>query len=266
MDLIVAGERIPVAVTERVETESPYTGRQLDTLEVEFRLLSVDARERFAEMLRDRDATVESESGKRYEASLRSQSYQDASPITHFTVELKEVEEIRATRVVIDGSLALVPDRYDERYDDGAIAIRLTTTTTEALTDQLEAAITGGEQYFPVVREGVQEEPLEVRFGRCLWEDQPDGSRKHFIVLVERSWDEERDRPPFKGPHEPEIRRLEEAVASLQSLVRDLADQLVAAGTLSAVDVDAISERTKAVAPPQLRQFDRAKDIDDFFR
>lgn len=265
IELVIDAESIEAAVVDRDETISPHTEATLAVVKVEFRTLGVAARNRVLEVLKQGEVTVGSVGGKLFKVAERSHSYQDGSDLTFFTLTLEETEVLNADRVVLDGSLALVPTRYREEYRDGAILVHFVATPGADESAELEAMLGEGRRYFPVVSEGVRDHLLDMRFGQCLYQDNQDGSRTHLLLLVQREYDEAGDDRQFPGFNEPEISRLKETVASLQELVAAMVERLMATGTLSAEDAEAIRSRGEAVGREGLRQFDRVEDVHEHF-
>ena len=245
---------------------SPHTGRNLAVLEVQCRFLSDEAsREAMSRALREGTVTVRSTDGRGFTVGNSTVTYTGDSPVTTVTMNLEENEQPMATAVRIGDRVTVTPERYKEEYREEAVFINMIVRTTGTHTDGLEAAINlrGDEEYFPVVREGLRAEPLAMRFGKCVWRDESDGSRLHYIVLVERSYDEARS--PFPGINEPELTRAQEAIASLQMVVDAFGHVIVNAGLMTAGDLSALRAQAENVTPAQLRQFDRTKYVDDFW-
>jgi hypothetical protein len=247
---------------------SPHTGRSLAVLEVQSRFLGVAAdREELSRSLRERTAKVRSADGRRFTVGSSSVMYTDESPVTTLTINLEEVEDLLATAVRIGDQVTLTPKRYREECREGAVCIEMIARTSGDATAALEAAIEqrGDARYLPVVREGVQAEPLTMRFGKCVWQQEDDGSRLNFLVLVEQSYDDDEERSKFVGINEPELTRALEAIASLQVTVDALLQTTVDAGLMPVADADALGAQARSVSRPRLRQFDRTDRIEDFW-
>ncbi len=243
---------------------SPHTGRSLHGMEAQFRTGTEAARDQVLEALAAGKVTAHTPDGATFKVTSRSHSYQQGSPFTTFTVSVDEVEDIACEAVVLGGSVELAPDEYRERIRQDTIIVEFTATTSGGDTEAFEALL-GQDRphYFPVVRRGVQDEPLRMRFGRCLYQNKDDGSRRHRVVLVQDDYDEQ-EKPPFRGFNEPEMRRVQDAVVVLQQTVDALVDRLVAAGALPAESAADVRERYQEVRRGALRQFDRTEDEDDF--
>jgi hypothetical protein len=263
IELEIAGGHVTAAVTHDEQEISPHTGRPVRRVEAQFHTGSEATREQVVNALSSGEIRVRTPDGANFRVTRRSHSYEQGSQVTTFTVVLDEIEELACDAVVLDGSLELVPDQYQEQFKDNAIIIELTTTTFSADTEAFENLLDRDRpQYFPVVRRGVQDHALRMRFGRCLFHDNADGSRRHKVLLVQDTYDEREDQQ-FKGFNWPEMQRVQEAVVVLQQTVEGLLDRLVAAGTLSSDDSEAIRDGAQEVSQRQLRQFDRTADEHD---
>ncbi len=262
IELEVAEEHVTAAVIHEEQENSPHTGRPVRRVEAQFRTGSEAARERVVDALSSGEIKAQTPDPANFKVTGHSHSYEQGSQVTTFTLVLDEIEELACDAVVLDGSLELVPDQYQEQFEDNAIIIELTTTTSSADTEAFENFL-GHDRphYFPVVRRGVQDHALRMRFGRCLFHDNADGSRRHKIVLVQDTYDEGENQR-FKGFNWPEVQRVQEAVVVLQQTVEGLLDRLVAAGTLSSDDSEAIRDGAQEVTQRQLRQFDRTAEHD----
>lgn len=263
IELEVAEGHVTAAVIHEEQETSPHTGRPLRRMEAQFRTGSEAARSEVVDSLSSGEIKARTPDSATFKVTRHSHSYEQRSQVTTFTVVLDEIEELACDAIVLDRSLELVPDQYQEQFEDNAIIIELTTTTSSADTEAFENLLDHDRpHYFPVVRRGIQDHALKMRFGRCLFHDNADGSRRHKIVLVQDTYDE-RENQQFKGFNWPEMQRVQEAVVVLQQTVEGLLDRLVAAGTLSSDDSEAIREGAREMTQRQLRQFDRTADEHD---
>ena len=256
---------VSAAVLDRQEEDSPHTGRAIRRLEVQFRTGSEQAREHVSAALSAGKVTGTSDDGATFTVANHSHSYQHGSDVTTFTVTVEEVEPLSCDRVVLDGAVELVPEQYQEEFRDGAVGVYLTATTLGPETEAFEALLLDHDppHYFLVVRHGISETPMTMRFGRCLYRDRDDGTREHKVVLVQDVYDD-RDELPFKGFHQPEMRRAEEAIVALQGTVGRLLDVLVASDVLRKEQAAAVRDDASLDVRRARRQFDRSEDDDDF--
>jgi hypothetical protein len=162
------------------------------------------------------------------------------------TAELREVEEIQADRIEAFG-LSLKPTYYNEE--------------DEVLEREIQAE--RDDPYFDVRRAGVSDEPIRMRFGRCLWEKTLEG-RAHLIHLVsERGDTEERQRGGPRQWFSPELGRIGQKAFVAAEGVEALLDELVTSGVLSPSAADTIRARAEAAPRERARELDEANDLND---
>lgn len=258
---LIAGAPVPSGILAEEHLESPHTGRRLQVITVEFRAISESARLTAAEAISN-GAILETADGRRFEVLTSSHRYTEGDPTTYFQLTAKEVEEIRATRLLLGGTAAVVPEKYKERADEQSIVIECITTVSAADAQALEGLLTSEQLYFPVIREGVRLEPLEMRFGQCRWSAADDGAVRHLLVLVDKSYDDRDETPMLLN--EPTLSRAIDAICDLQQIIDGLLERLVATGALTTADAATI-RRTSRDVPAQRRQFDRTDRLDDFW-
>jgi hypothetical protein len=214
------------------------------------------------------------EDERRFHVLRHGHSYSTTSPITTFELELEETEEVLATRLVLDSRVSMTPDRYLERLDEGALVIEALVSVSGDNDAALEALIIKGAadreaRYFPVIREGVQDEARPMRFGRCLWSKGEGDVTRHLLVLVDQSIDERDDSDSIgrRVLTEPQLTRALEAIVQLQAQVAQLVDRLVAAGLMSpdeATAFNAGSEKNPDLA--DFTQFARTPNVEEFWQ
>jgi hypothetical protein len=265
IDIIVDESKVAALVRSQDERVSPHTGRSLAILNVEARIATDKGRsDDIARSLREQSAAVRTADGRRFAVRSSSLMHIGQSPLTTVTMELEEVEDVIATAVVIGDSLRLVPERYREEYRNGAVILEMTVATAGEATIAFEEAHDGRVEgvYFPVIREGVQDEPLLMRFGHCVWQEREDGSRLHLIILVQDTYDANNNLK-LRGFNEPDLSRAKDAIVALQTIVDTLLRTIVDAGLMTSDQASALRRDSKNVSLQQLRQFDRADNIED---
>jgi hypothetical protein len=249
---------------------SPYTGHELRRVQVSFQVAAERSEAVNDELSAAREADQAlSADGSRWTVHESSHSYQDGSPSHSYRAELHEIEEpVKAERVEMLG-LSLVPSRYKEEADedDGTLVISFLVAVEAGDDAILESAIQDNRQsgeYFEAVRVGVSEEPLQVRFGRCLWRREEDG-RLHLLRLVGDSQVTDKDAGPWARLHQPQLRRSQKKIAALEDTVSGLIEQLEKAGVLDSGAAAAIGAGTADSWSRHVRDFDEAGDLESFF-
>jgi hypothetical protein len=244
---------------------SPHSGRRLRRVEIRFKTQEEDSKEVNRRLLRarDRDGALVDASGTQWLVTSNSYSFQNGGEVHSHHAELQELEELRVERLEFLG-LSVTPTVFEEEYDD-VIVISAIVEPDAELDAALEREITTSQQneelrYFDVVRVGISDEPLRMRFGRCLWSDQT-GNRTHLIRFVEASWDEEPERSGISRWFQPELRWAMRKSAEAEEAVAALLETLRSAGALSDDNVADIETRIAAAWEKRYREFDKAKDL-----
>lgn len=268
LHLLDAELKLPV---EELEPEpSPHTGRPLRRVRVWFRVSAEDSTTTADVLGRARDAehALISPDGSRWVVVSSSHSYTRGDRAHQHEAELREVEEIRAERLELLG-LTLAPTRYkEEAEEDGGLFISARVEPDPEVDAALEQEIVrerNEDLYFDVLRVGVSDTPVRVRFGRCLWQPTEHG-RAHLLRLVSEAGDsEERQHGYVPLLREPEFSIAAHKAAAAEEAFEALLDELKAAGTLSAEAIERIHVRVGQISKNQARDFDEARDLDQYF-
>lgn len=253
---------------------SAHTGRQLRRVAVEFRVPSERQDELDAELkaatgkdgnpLRGTDVNW-SVSNTRYSYTVGAQS-----DVRTYSLELQEAEDLRASAVEI-GGLTLIPSAYHEWIDDEGEHLVLTfvTETAEEQDQRLEELVLArdDEAYFDVIRRGVSDTAVRMRFGRCLWQEIAPGTKRHNLSLVADEGRQRSGSHPFALLNEPQLTRTTEATTANARALAVLLDELQAQGVLS----EEVADKVRAAAVPheitaqESRQFSRTYDLDQYW-
>ncbi|MFJ8351489.1 hypothetical protein ACIQ9J_35080 [Streptomyces sp. NPDC094153] len=207
--------------------------------------------------------------GTTWLVSSHSYSYTDnaQSLVYIHRLELQEVEELQASTVEVAG-LTLVPIQYNEDIDEEALLVFLIADVSGEEGERLEELIvTQEDQYVDVVRRGVSETPVRMRFGRCLWQQGEGDTRRHNLTLV--ADEGQPDRPlGLAAINQPQLgRAIEKTIANAKALDL-LVEQLRSQGVLT----EEVATNIKAAAlpheltPRESREFYRTSKIDEYWR
>lgn len=267
------GDTREVQAEELPSVTSAHTGRLLRRVALEFRVPGDRQEEVDAELksatgkdghpLRGADTTW-SVSDTRYSYTVGAQP-----DVCTYQLELQEAEELRASAVEI-GELVLVSSSYREWIDEdgGYLVLTFVTETAGEEDRRLEELILDrSERYLEVIRRGVSDTPVRMRFGRTLWQETDSGAKRHNLSLVADEGQEDSKQHPFALLNEPQLSRTTEAVAANTRALALLLDELEIQGGLSR---DALDKVRAAAVPHELtaqegRQFSKTSDLDQYW-
>ena len=104
-------------------------------------------------------------------------------------VEIIQIEELKTDILIIEGIENEVL-RYKEEFDNhnNAIIIQAVIKNTEEQRETINKTI-GNNKYFKVIRPGINNNILEMRFGKTIWSKHEDYIKRS-IVLVEKQFDD----------------------------------------------------------------------------
>ncbi len=185
---------------------STHTGKELLAISFQCNIRGDDNNQWFLNLLGlDKigvKLSLDDESSKYFRLNEKSCSYSDrddGQPIIYsHSVILKEMEMFDVKKIRIE-DLVIEPYQYSEKDDDGQIVITFKCAINDDIRNALIALLyghhIGGQQIrLDVIREGIDEHPRAMRFGRISWSQQ-DGELvyKYKIILVD--FDEKEHRP-----------------------------------------------------------------------
>ncbi|MGW4995202.1 hypothetical protein ACWEQ3_47830 [Streptomyces mirabilis] len=249
---------------------SAHTGRQLRRLELELRVpgdLQDDLESELKAAAAPGGQPLTGE-GSIWLVSSHSYAYTDnAQPLVYtHRLELQEVEKLQASTVEVAG-LPLVPIQYNEDIDEESLLVFLVTDASGEANERLEELIvTQRGRYVDVVRRGVSETPVRMRFGRCLWQQGEGDTRRHNLTLV--ADEGQPDRPlGIAAINQPQVDRSTEKTVATAKALDLLVEQLRAQGVLN----EEVATNIKAAALPreltsrESREFCRTSNIENYW-
>jgi hypothetical protein len=270
LPITLLGEGHHVPVEDLASETSPYTGRQLRRISISFNVSAEKSEEVNAELIAAREpAQAISGNGIQWRVLNSSYSYEEGAATHHHQAELVEIEEPPKAESIQMLGLSLRPREYREEIneDDGMLLISILTLAEGDDNTVLETAI--HEQramrgYFPVIRVGVSDDPIQVRFGRCLWKDEASG-RLHLLRLVADA-DVVREESAVLRIHQPELLLAQQKAAALEDMLSALLGKLGEAGVLSGAQAQEIRENADGSWRRHSRDFDEAANIERHFK
>ncbi len=264
--LVLLGQPIEVSAEELDSEISPHTGRSLRQVRVAFSVAAEksDKVSKALEKASTTEGALKGEDGSSWLVTGSSYSYSNDDPVHRYSVELREDEPVRAERLGLLG-FELKPTKYEEEARDGGIDIVARVEPDAATDEALERAITEerDEPYFDVLRIGVSEKTLRMRFGRCLWQ-KTDTGRAHLLRLVsEQGDDEERQRGLMLL--QPEFGHVARKAVAAEEAIDALLIELQSSSVLSEAAVSAIRSRADENLRKRWREFDETRDLNLHF-
>lgn len=173
------------------------------------------------------------EAGGRWSVIGWRRSHDSPDGLHTFTVELRELEELRPNRVEV-ADLEVRPVRYEETVESGALILTMRVHLNEDQMSMLRDLLQRddiADAYMPVLRVGLEERTRSMRFGKVLWQRGAGGVDAR-IVLVERTYDQQGH--PRRRLNEPELTHALTWVAVAAAEIDALFAELRTAGVLSA--------------------------------
>ncbi len=262
LDLVLLGQPHAADVDELKPETSRHSGKELRRVTTSFGVAAEESEALSAELAsaRDPENAIVSADGSRWRVANTSYSYQDGARVHRHSVELIEAEALDCAHLELLG-VTLEPSRYKEAFSGDSLMISARVEVNSETDAALEGELANrGGDYFDVVRTGISDTPIRMRFGRCFWQ-RSDHGRIHLLHLVSEAGDEDR----FLGFNEPEISHLQRKATRLEAAMDGLLEELTSSGVLSEAAVDAIRTRMDGAWRTRHREFDETPDVDRFF-
>lgn len=263
LDLTLGDLRAPVYVLEQTTERSAHTGRDLHVIRGKAVATGEDMHDFFTsavnnqgtEGIRSREhPTIPVQ---QWTVAIGSYSIRDDQYT--YEVTLRQVESFEIESLVIH-DLELRPYRYQENVRDGEIDIikamvRVAGDDLRRLAKRIEE---GG--YFNVIRRGINDEPIQVRFGLCGWSEH-DAERKYSLIIVPRSYDQKNESGQYISTAASFHRH--DALAYRIELMDEIIRMLVEKQVLSAVEVERARESAHGRIPERRQMFYEVPDADE---
>jgi hypothetical protein len=170
---------------------------------------------------------------------------------------------VKADKLII-GNLTVEPYFYEEGTQNDALFIiaraRLTAEQAEPLRQMIirYSMARPNEQYFPVVREGLSDEPRQMRFGGGAW-SQRDGIVNQEITLVDRVYDEHGGGVNLLTAQKA---RTDDNIVELSARLEELLSLLRAKHILTDDELERVRQPTPEMRARQRFELLRVNDLD----
>jgi hypothetical protein len=260
MQFEILDRAVEVQTQELPSSTSLHTGRSLRVVVIELVAVPnrVEELNDFFESSRGGSRLIADGDGGKWVVTNSSYSYSNDGP-RRFSVQLVEHEELTVERLHLLG-LDVVPRYYREDVDTGRLVLTAEVISEGEQDARLEEAVSSTEGYFDVLRLGISDDPIRVRFGRCLWQkgDSP-AERIHSLVLVAEGGDEEDDSGHLIN--QPELGNAAQIAIVARELGECIVDELVRAGALDESARARIQERAETAFRRRYRDLLEAGDV-----
>jgi len=266
MYLDVNGVDVHADIQNESTFSSKHTGAELKRIQVEVVAPDQQTHERLLEIKKKakRDG-ISSTDGKgnivkKWKIDNSIYSYTDPGPGSTYyhSIELEEMEELKVDNLLLNG-LSFQPYSYHEKFSNDVLIIEAKVLLSEAEYSELRKLMIG-KQYFPVIRQGISEETIEMRFGIVYW-SRHENEIKHQLYLVERKYDE--DDGQSRDLFQPEMNHMQHDIAKNIESIEGLMTVLVDKGFLDPVDVESIRKKVSEGAWDRRREFYLVKELDE---
>lgn len=260
IQLHLQGTIIRAEIVKARNVPSKHTGQPLRVLNVEFYTGSESELDRVTSLSSDRKPfQVKQDSGEplgKFKAGRTSYSYQDQRSDAKHLWELEEIEELNVQNLVL-ADLAVVPYRYEEEFDDRGLHIKANVRLTGEEEERLRVL----PHYFQVIRRGISDEPIEMRFGQLVWSRQEGDDFKMQLILVDRAYDEPR---PLPRPFDPELNNVERMLVETNESLRALLFMLEDKGVLAKSEVEKLTQPSDESLKNRYKELFRVRDLDEW--
>jgi hypothetical protein len=266
---ILLGKPQPsINLTELNPVESEITGKDLRQFRLEATFFGAELNDQLNEELQTSGESgsallVDTDGGK-WKIGNRSYSSNDRTDRYQHSITVTEVENLTLLEVSLHG-MTFRPEQW--KFDDRLLSVLVTADEERALTIERlieSGSADDGSLYFDVQQVGIRDEPISMRFGRCLWQPLEGGGRRYIINLVTKRGDD--DSGTYLGFSQPEISRLKDAAISQRRKVDALVQELKLAGVLDDAAIGRIEAYARSEEFEDRREFDRCPDIDLYWK
>lgn len=251
MFFIIGGHEIKVEVEKSQKFRSKHSGKTLEKLKIHFQVYNQ----------RKVPKTIFSkEDNRKWTVKNSSYYYTEGNPVIRYIFEIEEVEELNIICLKLN-NLNIEPYNYYEEIDASKGDSLIIKARTEINFDSWEKIqeIYNQNEYFSVVREGISDEKMNMRFERVIWSKEQN-SIKCALLLYENVYDEFKIHSPIK----PEIESLKKYLIKNENIIEFLIELLYEKDLLTNEDMENIllqGDKTMNTI-----KFGEVENIDEFLK
>lgn len=198
-----------------------------------------------------------------YKVHSKSYSYNgnivNENTVYNYSLNLEQVVNRKLESIKID-TLTVIPYEYKEEDDDDAIIV---TAKIKLSKEEMKIfkSIEYGERYFDVIRYGISDKIVKMRFGKNIWSEHDD-IFKVSIVLVEEVYDQKNDK--YNGMLQPEMGNIMNMLAYQRNLNNELINILLTKNIVNEEDVNSLKSKAEKEINESYRLFYKTEDADRF--
>ena len=265
MFLIISDQKVPWQIIEKSPVISRHTGHELQRLIVRLYISSPEVQEELENgILRSEEKEITSldpNSGRNqiWQISNSSYSYSNGDAVIQYTLELTEKESYQIEKLLIQ-DIEFQPYSFSEYFDEDQLIIEAKVKISKGDEKKLEQLLKE-DGYFRVIRVGINNSPIEMRFGRVFW-SQDDESKKYSLILVQRRSDGKEEPTPFYV-YDIITDNTKNRLIKTDQILNKLIKKLVDKNILTEKEVEEIVKIDDDAAWESALQFIRCNDIDE---
>lgn len=227
-----------------------------------------DETEKFEQVLeeyKDGDVIISDEAyaivQKNFRATIKGYSINSISNCKSYSIGLSECSAKTLKGIIFQGQ-SFEQCEISQEVSNNAIIINAKIVVTSFQFKLINQLKSSDLKYFPVIRIGIDQEPLQMRFGRTLWSEK-NGTIRMSLILVEEEYDKEEDK--FHGFAEPElsnaIKQIEQLKVQNMRLLNILQEKnLITKEQREEIGKEVTIEERKK----EYYQYERVNDIDEW--
>ncbi len=249
---------------------SPHTNEERESISIYFDIVGDSTNNIIQENLSDHktgnifslnENEVET---KEYKLVNTSYTYNtnpfDSKTVYNYRFDLEEVENLEIESLIL-GEIEVFPYDYKEEYIEESDALMITAKieVSEEKIQELDNLYEGN-LYFDVVRNGISDKKLEMRFGQGNW-SKNEGKIKQELILVEKKYDEKST--PMRLPHEPIISNMRKMLAQTKNQHDELMKLLLSKDIISEDEINTIKKESEKNFRKTMHNFYEVKDLDE---
>lgn len=270
-EVIISFEEEDFKVEKRT---SKHTGKELTDYEIEMKLRGKENRDWLNESIKKNLYKLNNNEDivDKYEGKIISHSYSSQSNIYNYKIKLFEKEDLEIKKLVID-DLELEPYEYEEEYipilqQNEYLKIHFKAKVNyskfmKLFNSDLNSEPNSEPKYFEVTREGINDNIVNMRFGRIIWSNLEDTEKvKIDIYLFEKFYDHNRENS--LGKKQPKFDNLIDKTVYKNKLFDILIDYLIDEDILSKAKFKELKEKAKEKRNEGIFELREVSDVDKY--